>query len=342
MIEPARTTAEAIRDLSYYTKYLNILTKESTLVPLRFNSYQEKMWQIVKAQRYKKPVRIIVLKARQIGISTWSTALTYHICATNKYKRAVIIAHDQDATANLFGMCNRYYNYSPEFVQPMKRYSNKKELVFENPLLGDNKAKADDVAYKGLLSSISVETANKETAGRSGTINTLHMSECAFWKKGGKVITGLLQAVPRQIGTTVIMESTANGMAGEGEEFYIRWKMAEAGESDYTPVFFPWWENPEYEMWDESFVCNKEEEDIKRRFPLITDTKLAWRRWKIRNEMGNALMDPVSQFKQEYPASAEEAFIASGRTVFDSELILDLLDMAKAKALKGEEKCYEL
>jgi len=109
------------------------------------------------------------------------------------------------------------------------------------------------------------------------------------------------------------------------------WRRAENGDSDFMPVFFPWWQNPEYEMEaPDGFTLDDEERFYEETYPEITKNKLAWRRYKIRNEMGgSALLDPVLQFKQEYPASPEEAFITSGRRVFDPVIVTKDIERAK-------------
>ena len=307
-----------LKDLNFYSeKFLKILTKRSTLDPLVFNPYQSEVTKLIEEDvRNKKPTRVIVLKARQLGISTWATSYVFHQAVTNKYKKGVIIANDQDSTNNLFNMAKRYYDFLPERLKPMKRYSNQKALVFENP--------NEELREKnpGLISSIMVENANKLTAGRSGTINLLHCSEVAFWKNASTVVSGLFQAVPYEPGTAIVLESTANGIVGDGQEFYERWDAAERGESEFTPVFFKWTLNPEYEIEPPiDFELNKLEKELVKQHPELTPRKLMFRRYKIRNEMGSAVLDSSDQFKQEFPLTPFEAFIASGRPVFKMEVI---------------------
>jgi len=309
----------------YSNDFLKILTKQNELIPLKLNGYQQKVNKVIQdLRRDNKPVRIIVLKARQIGISTFCTAAIYHPAATNFYTRSEVVADDVENTTNLFNMCKTYYQFSDEQIKPMKRYSNEKALVFENP---NEKLREEN---PGLLSSIKLQSSNKLTAGRSGTINHLHLSEVAYWPNAGTTITGLLQSVPLIPNSSIYIESTANGIAGKGEEFYIRWQQAESGESDFVPLFFPWFDNPEYELEiEDGFKLDAEEIEIKDMYKL-TDEKMAWRRYKIRNDMGNALMRPEEQFCQEYPCSPIEAFISSGRSVFDNARILKLINELNA------------
>lgn len=316
----------------YASDYLKIMTKEGGLNPLSLNNYQKQLSKIILSQQKSgKPVRIIVLKARQIGISTYCSARIFHPTATSFYKRAQVVADDTENTSNLFNMCKRYYQFLPDIIKPMKRYSNEKALVFENP------SETERHNEPGLLSSISLQSSNKLTAGRSGTINYLHLSEVAFWSNAGTTLTGLMQSVPYDKDSMIFIESTANGISGRGEEFYLRWKQAETGDSDFTPVFFPWYDNPEYEIpVDKSFQMDSEERDLAKMFNL-TPEKVAWRRYKIRNEMGSALLDPKEQFMQEYPSTPEEAFIISGRTVFNGPFLKELLEKSKSNSYDSYE-----
>ena len=115
-------------------KYLKILTKGGEVVPLRFNMFQKKLWDLIEAKKkLNQPVRIIVLKARQLGISTFCTGYLYHQATTNFHRSAVTIANDRENTNNLFKMAKRYFEFLPSGMRPMKRYSNEKALIFENP-----------------------------------------------------------------------------------------------------------------------------------------------------------------------------------------------------------------
>jgi len=317
---------EKLRDYSYYSRFLKIVTKDSKMTSFNFNTYQAQLWEVMdRLVKENRPIRIIILKARQLGISTYCTGRSVHTTATNKNRRCLTIAQDKDASTNLFKMSTRFYDHLPDVIKPMKRFSNKKELIFENP---DEHLRASN---PGLMSSLEIETANNENAGRSKTITDLHISELAFWNNAGTVLTGLFQAVPNNPETSIVIESTANGMSGKGEEFYNRWEAAQSGESDFVPIFFPWQDNPEYEMDATNFIPDKSELDIMERVSGMTLRKLAWRRYKIKNEMGSALLDPVMQFQQEYPSTPEEAFISSGRTVFSRDKISELIAKAKSK-----------
>lgn len=315
--------------MDYIESCLKIKTKSGTVVPFRLNDAQRKLYAVAKRQQDAgKPVRLIILKARQLGFSTLTEGLIFHACATRKNVNALIVAHREDATANLFRMSKLFYDELPAPVKPMLRASNAQELVFENP----SKLRSEREARPGLRSRIRCATAGGRGIGRSDTLQCVHLSEYAFWPDGadGKASTlaGILQAVPSLPGTMVVIESTANGF----EDFKERWDAAVAGENDFEPVFFAWFENPDYSMpvvpgteW------TPEERDLKAAYQL-TDEQLQWRRWCIANNCGGSL----DMFRQEYPASPGEAFLHSGTGVFDNEQIVLRLERLPGPAGRGE------
>lgn len=315
--------------MDYIENCLKIKTKSGTVVPFRLNDAQRKLYAVAKRQQDAgKPVRLIILKARQLGFSTLTEGLIFHACATRKNVNALIVAHREDATANLFRMSKLFYDELPAPVKPMLRASNAQELVFENP----SKLRSEREERPGLRSRIRCATAGGRGIGRSDTLQCVHLSEYAFWPDGadGKASTlaGILQAVPSLPGTMVVIESTANGF----EDFKERWDAAVAGENDFEPVFFAWFENPDYSMpvvpgteW------TPEERDIKAAYQL-TDEQLQWRRWCIANNCGGSL----DMFRQEYPASPGEAFLHSGTGVFDNEQIVLRLERLPSPAGRGE------
>ena len=315
--------------MDYIENCLKIKTKSGTVVPFRLNDAQRKLYAVAKRQQDAgKPVRLIILKARQLGFSTLTEGLIFHACATRKNVNALIVAHREDATANLFRMSKLFYDELPAPVKPMLRASNAQELVFENP----SKLRSEREARPGLRSRIRCATAGGRGIGRSDTLQCVHLSEYAFWPDGadGKASTlaGILQAVPSLPGTMVVIESTANGF----EDFKERWDAAVAGENDFEPVFFAWFENPDYSMTVvPGTEWTPEERDLKAAYQL-TDEQLQWRRWCIANNCGGSL----DMFRQEYPASPGEAFLHSGTGVFDNEQIVLRLERLPGPAGRGE------
>ena len=305
-------------DFDYYAKHaLKIRTKSGDIRPLALNSAQIILQDAINKQMQSEgKVRIVILKARQQGISTHVGGYFYYSASQRKAQKCMVVTHSADSTRALFDMTKRYHENCPQLLKPHTKYSSRKELSF-------------DV----LDSSFVVATAGSEAIGRGETLTLVHASELAFWspstaKENWNAIT---QAVPNEKGTVIIAESTANGLSNV---FHDLWRGACNGTNGFIPVFIPWYIDDTYaELVDKPLDRTPEEKDIAVKFKL-SDEQLAFRRKRIAQN-GKML------FKQEYPATAEEAFITSGRPVFNPEQLLEMLENVKPivaqLALEGEE-----
>ena len=314
----------------YIQRFLKIRTKAGDIVPFVLNPPQLKLYDVIKREHAAgKPIRIIILKARQMGFSTLTEALVFQRTATQELVNSFIVTHQDDATTQLFNMFKLFYEKLPNQLKPMLKKSNAKELVFENPTRDD----AEKEANPGLKSGVRCATAGGRGIGRSMTLQNVHASEFAFWPGDKKAtLAGLMQAVPALPGTMVIVESTANGF----DEFKDLWDAAESGESDFIPVFFAWFEMPEYRMKvPAGTVFTADELKVKEQFGL-DDEQLYWRRWCIKNNCSGDL----NLFHQEYPATPDEAFIASGTPYFDNAVIIELRNATKDLPCKVGEFTY--
>lgn len=293
---------------------LKIRNKKGEVVPLKLNKPQRRLYDTVKDLRAQEiPVRIIVLKARQMGFSTLIEAILFWAITTAKNVMALVVAHQEDATNNLFAMSKRYYDNLPDPVKPLRKASNARELLFAAP----THAPPGTV---GLDSSMRIATAGGHGVGRSFTLKLAHLSEFAFWPGDkGETLNGIMQAVPDEPGTMVFIESTANGF----DQFKDIWDEAieawNRGERDgWCPFFAAWWEMEEYRRRvPRGFTRTEEEQQLAEAYGL-DDEQLAWRRWCIKVNCGG----DVKKFRQEYPASPDEAFVASGTCYFDQEAIV--------------------
>ena len=296
----------SINTKKYIENFVKIRDKVGNIIDFKLNEPQLKLYNIIKElKEQKKPVRIIILKARQMGFSTVTESILFKETATKFNINTGIIAHKEEATTNLFNMSKRIYDNLPLEMKPKKKASNAKELIFDND------------SGTGLKSKIKCMTAGADGVGRSDTFNNLHISEYAFWTGEKKLtLNGLMQSVPNSPDTMVIIESTANGY----EDFKDMWDRAVRKESDFVPLFVGWNELEEYQMPYDGFELTEEENKLISLYNL-TKEQITWRRWCIANNCGG----DVQLFKQEYPLTPEEAFIVSGTLVFDKERIIDRL-----------------
>lgn len=305
-------------DFTYYApKLLRIRTKAGQLKQFTLNAMQRKIDATIEQLKSDgKPIRLIILKYRQGGASTYTEGRIFHSSSMNHLTNSLIVAHEEDASTNLFNMSKLFYDELPAELKPMRKSSNAKEIVFENPTQDTEEKKNNP----GLRSRIKIATANNMGAGRSATIHNLHASEVGFWRDAKTTMLALMQAVPNTPNTMVILESTANGV---GDYFYEEWQRAKNGDSDFINLFFAWFEEPEYELdIPADFKPTDEEIVMMNRFPEINHRKLVWRRWCIKNNCGG----DTELFKQEYPSDDIEAFLMSGRPRFDAQILREYLD----------------
>lgn len=287
--------------------HLKIKTKGAGLVVFRLKRAQEFIMRTIKISLAKgRPVRLLILKARQLGISTLIEAVIYAYTSQRPNTNALVVADDKDGSNYQFEMAKLFQEQMPPHLRPVEKRSNEKKLEFE-----------------GLHSQILIDTAENKRAGRSVTTQFVHLSEYAFFNYPEDVMLGLSQAVPSLPGTMIIKESTANGF----NHFKKEWDEAVAGETDWTPIFVPWYWDEDYRMPVEGeFACMDKEEmtllsQMKAEGIDFIEERLVWRRWCIKNNCQGSL----SKFQQEYPSTPEEAFIASGECAFDKDQLIKQL-----------------
>lgn len=296
----------------YALRCLKIRTKEGSIEPFNLNKAQRYIHAKIENQLHQTgKVRALILKGRQQGCSTYVEARYYWKTSHRKGVKTFILTHEQAATDNLFKLASRYHEHCPSLVRPSTGAASTKELHFDR-----------------LDSGYSVGTAGSKGVGRSSTIQYFHGSEVAFWPHADTHAVGVMQAIPDADDTEVILESTANGL---GNYFHKQWKAAEAGLSDYLAIFVPWFWQDEYRKdVDEYFECTEEENELKRQFDL-DDKQIAWRRNKI-IELSAGGVDGETQFRQEYPMNAAEAFQMSGaNTLIRPQKVME----CRANKVKG-------
>lgn len=298
---------------------IKILPKDASkgFIPFTLNPAQEYITEkLAEQQKETGKVRAIVLKARQQGISTYCSGRVFWKSYFSPHSKSVILAHDSATSDALFTMSkNLIKNMQGEFT-PTEQKSNAKEIIIQSPAYRDKEATGSYRLY----------TAGSPEAGRGTTPTIAHLSEVGFWQHDEKILAGLFQGISQAAGTEVILESTANGASGE---FYRLWKGAVAGENEYVPIFLPWFWTEEYRRTaPDGMELSIEEEKLQDKYDLDLD-QLYWRRLKIA-ESGEL------KFKQEYPASAEEAFIVSGANVFSTEKLDKLIPRSYLKRMQWD------
>ena len=291
--------------------YLYIKTKSRELLPLKPNKSQQMVLDRIRKRRIaKKPIRVCVLKGRQFGISTLIEAIIFSCASQKANTNALILSDDEKGSQYLFEMCKLYdeeLRRREPHLSPQIKYSNEMKLE-----------------YFQKRSTVLIDTAKNKDAGRKYTFHLAHLSECARYKTFLETLVSLLQGVPDLPETAVFMETTA---AGENE-FCEWWRQKETeqenGESDWELIFLSWKDHDEYQR---KFVNEAErhyfmqtmtplEKDVMSKHGLTLE-QMNWRRRTIKDKCAGKL----HKFHEEYPLTAEEAFITSGKRVFPDDIV---------------------
>jgi len=298
-----------------------VVDKEQKTIPFILNDVQKDfIGKLNKAiEDFEKgkitDISLLVLKGRQQGFTTLITAYQLASTILNKNFQGFTVADESSNTEAIFQNKAKYpYEQLPDVVKPTEKFNNKRQLLFEK-----------------LNSSWQVDTATANM-GRSRTVNFFHGSECAFWRDGIALIqAGIGEAFTKNC--VKIYESTANGF----NEFKTMWDS-----KAHINCFYEWWRTPEYRLnipitEKKEFLSNLKEskEWIFDRLRWLKNTKkldLKQLYWYYKKYSGYIDKELI---KQEYPCTPEEAFLSSGKCVFDKEAIIRRIAELKEPLKQG-------
>jgi hypothetical protein len=265
---------------------LRVRNRSGRIVPLQANRAQEDY------ERRRKQ-RNIVLKARQLGMTTWVAGQFFLRTITHPGTLTVQVAHTQDAAESIFRIVHRFLRCLPPSLCAG---------ALKAPLVN-----ARQIVFPGMDSEYRVETAGAPNAGRGLTITNLHGSEIARWPgDAAEILHGLCAALSPA--GELVLESTPMGAAGC---FWREWQSAP--ETGMVRHFFPWWmENAYVAPPVEETAMTAEERRLVRDHGL-SRKQIGYRRQIQENFRGLA--------KQEYAEDATSCFLASGECIFDTAAI---------------------
>ncbi len=309
-----RAMLEGFADHQKFCQHLRIRNKDGLSVPYKHSPAGLKLDTAIRRQESAGlPVRIVCLKASQVWMSSSTATQIFRRVPFFPGRRALVVA-DTQAHADLV------FEY---YLQYIKSYSdNPYGSEWDAAILLPKLVKDTEQWLRWSNdSSILVGTANNVEIGRSAPYNWAHLSEAAFYRDMGALMTGLMQRIPNSPDSGVIVESTANGMGGDFYDLCQR-SMDPRRDSGWAFVFFAWWEHPECRAdpkalgysGPEAFqrTLDKYEREDQQKYNLTLE-QLAWRRRQIET----ACEGKVERFRREFPGNAQEAFPASGRSIFD-------------------------
>ncbi|MBA3831655.1 MAG: hypothetical protein H0X34_07140 [Chthoniobacterales bacterium] len=304
---------------TFCKEVVKIRAKDGTLEPLILNEAQEHLLaQVNKMLADTRWVRIIFLKGRRQGASTFTAARGYWRTTLYDRQNAYILSHEMASSTVLFDMVSLMQEQHPF-----------------PPQVGTDNAKSLEFKQRG--SMYQVATAGQKAGGRGAAISYFHGSEASRWANAADHFAASVEAVDEVRGTwgvlwseparplpfeqgkgkiegwvkppsEVLLETTSAGPQGE---FYRRYMDALRGTGPYQAVFVPWTLQKEYTR-DGDFQASNEpdeegelsEQEYQATYKL-TDAQMLWRREKIQG------LRSASLFRQEYPIDVTEAFAAA-------------------------------
>lgn len=290
--------------------FLKITDKQGRSVPFEFNPQQMEL--VRGLEKYN-----IVLKSRQLGITSAACALSLYYCHREPNVTCLLMSYSQDSARGIFAKLKDLWQSIPDCVRQKDIANNRSELRFANG------------------SQILVCVCGGKQVARGLTIKFAHLSEVAFFdeERSQKNLLALEQAL-RPDGV-IVLESTANGF----NHFSELWDKAASSENMYCPHFYGWVQDKrmfaaEYQQFAKRWIAkhgslpisadlDAEEQALMEHGATIE--QIVWRRLKISNSS-------PEQFRQEFPATPDEAFTTSGENVFDAA-VLHERSIAAHKAL---------
>jgi hypothetical protein len=304
-------------------QHMSIRSRDTgSRVPFRLRPQQQRVVEMLKRHmERKRRLYAIFLKARRVGISTLASGLQIAHCAAKADSHAAIIAQTKEVSKELFQQACGFA----------------KDIRYINPGIDIKNNKIFWPHQSALESVLSHQTAATIFGTRGLTLSSVHMTEAAFYPYDGAykaILNTLSSADPDCV---CLIETTANGMEGPGEDYYNYWTAAEAGENEFLPIFLPWFE-------DDAYVGNPEDaadapRDDYERY-LMSDLKdsetgkkiklgkerIAW----FRNTLETKCEGSLDVWAAEYPSTSSEAFVRTGNPAF-SQNEIQFAEKAKMK-----------
>lgn len=266
---------------------------------------------------------INVLKARQLGVSTLSSALVSHRILTRPHTRGLEGADVEDQAGYLFRMADRIYKHLPWFLRPRQTSFNKnREATYANESFLKT---AWGKSTRGALAEVGGQ-GSKGAIGRGQTFSCVHISELATWDNPEQLNSALFPAIPVHEDTLVVLESTAEHAQ---DWWHQQWLTTAEGLGRFHNVFIPWYAEPKkYSLpAPEGWVpqpstlehAAKAKRDSVRWLGKERELSRDQMYWYEQSRAYAARMGQLHKFRKEYPADDEECFQYAGHAIFSTE-----------------------
>lgn len=301
-----------------------------------------------KRRKAGKPIRIVLLKARQWGGSTTSQLYMAWLQLVHKVGlNSLIIAHQGAGSDEIKDMFDRMIkNYPVEMLHKLGEAYN------------ENEPKLVGVGKSGCIHrvpqrncKIKIGTAERPDSCRGGDYNLVHLSEVGLWKvtdgkKPEDIVRSACSGVLLRPFTMIVYESTANGT---GNFFQKEYDDAKSGKSQFEAMFVSWFDIEQYslpiddvEAFARNLYLNRENDSVRSN--REESGKYLWWLW----EQG-ATLEAINWYIQErakytdhglmaaeFPSDDVEAFVHSGARVFDKYKVEKLRPSCRPPRYIGE------
>lgn len=284
------------------------------------------------------PVMALVLKARQLGLSTLTQSILTHKTTNQGHLRAMVASDVEDSSKHLYGMFETILDKLPWWLKPGVR----------NKAVGERRVFDTGTVYwaawgKSGRGGLKDKGGQKGNLGRGKTISQFHLSELSTWEYPEQLDDGFFPAVPLAISSFGVGESTAKG---RGDWWHTKCVSAMNGGNDFILIFIPWYAeiskyarpapvdwSPDEKTLAHAARAEKEGPKYLGKRVTLTREQLYWWEHKRKSfEESGALY----KFLEEYPAEPEEAFQYSGRSCFPIHIIERTRNLAKPPVLVCE------
>lgn len=279
-------------------------------VPFVLNSAQRILLdELERQRRIGRPIRVILLKARQWGGSTLvQVYMTWIQLLHHTRWNSIICSQTRNTSGQIRSNIRNILTGYPEELWP---YDCK-------PGMKPWESSDCTRVISGTESTVTITSTFSPDAVRGLPFSMAHLSEVAFWKSGDvlspeEFIRSVTGGIAMVADTLIIMESTANGT---GNFFHSQWTAAVSGRSSFVPVFVPWYEiemNRISPPDPEAFVAGWTGAERRLWDIGLSLDQIYWYRQKALEATSHLAL------RSEFPTTAEEAFAATDRSVFDSE-----------------------
>lgn len=307
----------------YAGRFLTIEDEEGNLSKFVLNDAQKIVYkEVVRLSASGRPIRILILKGRQQGMSTFCQMYLFWRCHTRPGTRALTVGHVLPAVHDLYRKFERAWKELANDplqsegglrLQPDLESGGEKgrRMLFADPLRSTYRADS---------------ATEPEGIGRGGTFSCAHFTEIPQWSKPAETMQAALAAIPDSADSAIFVETTAKGASGW---FYEAWiaaiRQVERGiEPEFTPVFVPWFKTKRYRRARRKGepTLDKRERAFRDDFKL-DDEQVYWYRDQ-RQRYGDRVTE-------EFPSTWQEAFLSSGLPYFRQDALNFYKNLARSR-----------